>query len=105
MSLYESIMDGLQEAIALERGETTQAVRHRLSLHEVKPSFAPAEIRQIRLNANMTQGIFAAVIGVTPKAVEAWEGGRSKPDGAARRTIGLLQENPRFAEEVGILER
>lgn len=102
--LFEDMMSSLNEIIAYERGEETSVVTHKVTVQEVK-SFSPDEIKQIRLGADMTQSTFAACIGVTKKAVEAWEGGRSKPDGAARRTIGLLQSNPRFADEIGIIAR
>ena len=104
MYRFNEIMKGLKEAIAYENGETEGVVVHKISVEEVR-TFSPAEIRKIRMNANMSQQVFASCIGVTKKAVEAWEGGRSKPDGAARRTIGLLQNNPHFAEDVGILAR
>lgn len=104
MSRFEAIRQGLLEAIAYERGEPQEPVVHRMSVEEVR-TFTPQEIRQIRLNAQMTQSIFAACIGVSKKAVEAWEGGRSKPDGAARRTLGLMQKNPRYADEAGIIIR
>lgn len=105
MSRFEEIKRGLLEAIAYERGESVGAVQiHKMSISSV-PEFTPEEIRQIRINAEMTQATFAACIGVSKKAVEGWEGGRSHPDGAARRTIGLFQTNPRYADEVGIIER
>ena len=50
----------------------------------------------------MTQKTFAACMGVSTKSVEAWEGGRSRPDGAARRLIGLMKDHPGFAENMGI---
>ena len=102
--LFDDMMSSLNEIIAYENGERTDVVVHKVTMKEVK-AFSPAEIKQIRLNADMTQSTFAACIGVTKKAVEAWEGGRSKPDGAARRTLGLLQMNPRFADEAGIILR
>lgn len=104
MSRFNEIMKGLQEAIDYENGHMEGTVVHKISVEEVG-TFSPSEIRTIRMNANMSQQVFASCIGVTKKAVEAWEGGRSKPDGAARRTIGLLQKNPHFAEDVGILAR
>lgn len=103
MNRYNDIMQGLQEALAYEKCELKSITIHHMSINEVQ-TFTPSEIKQIRLAANMTQSVFAAVIGVTKKAVEAWEGGRSKPDGAARRTIGLLQQNPHFAEDNGIIK-
>lgn len=80
---YSRIFKGLTEAVAHARGELVEGVVvHSMEVVDVR-TFTPEEIKRIRLNADMTQGIFAACIGVTKKAVEAWEGGRSRPDGAA----------------------
>lgn len=100
MNRYEAILNEVTEL--LNSGQKLPA--YRMSIASVK-DFTPGEIKQIRLNAKMTQGLFAACIGVSKKSVEAWEGGRSKPDGAARRTLGLMQNNPRFADEAGIIVR
>ena len=102
MSRYDEIMKGLQEAIDFENGADTGAVVHKRTVIPIK-EFTPEEIKAIRLKLSMTQNMFASCIGVTKKAVEAWEGGRSRPDGAARRTLGLMQANPDFAFDVGIV--
>ena len=104
--LYEDIKKGLEEAIAFEQGDpdiVSKTVVHKMKVHPV-PDFSPKEIREIRLKSAMTQSVFAACIGVTKKAVESWEGGRSHPDGAARRTLSLMSRDPHFAEANGILE-
>jgi len=104
--LYEDIKKGLEEAIAFEQGDpdiVAGTVVHKMKVHPV-PDFSPKEIKEIRLKSAMTQSVFAACIGVTKKAVESWEGGRSHPDGAARRTLSLMSRNPHFAEANGILE-
>ena len=103
MSRYDEIMKGLQEALDYEKGKTNGTQVHRIEILDV-PNFQPEEIKEIRLNCRMTQSTFAACIGVTKKAVEAWEGGRSHPDGAARRLLGLMHANPNFAEINGILK-
>ena len=95
-------MKGLHEAIAYEIGADIGAVVHKRTVIPLK-EFTPEDIKTIRHNSNMTQNMFASCIGVTKKAVEGWEGGRSRPDGAARRTLGLMQANPDFAIDVGIL--
>lgn len=106
MSRYNEIMQGLQEALAFVSGDhSVNATVHKMSVAAVPDGFTPDEIKEIRINAKMTQSVFASCIGVTKKAVEAWEGGRSKPDGAARRTLGLFKQNPRYADEVGIIVR
>ena len=100
MRRYEAILNEIMEA--KEKGVPLPS--HKLTVKGVE-TFTPQEIKRIRVNANMTQWMFASVIGVTQKSVEAWEGGRSRPDGAARRMIGLLSANPRFADEAGIVTR
>lgn len=103
MGRYEEIKGGLLEAIAYERGELREGVRvHKMTVSEVR-EFTPAEVRQIRIDAGMTQGTFAVCIGVSKKSVEAWEGGRSRPDGAARRLLGLIKNDPRFPYKTGII--
>ena len=103
MSRYDEIMKGLQEALDYETGVSNGTQIHRLEIAEV-PNFKPDEVKAIRLKCGMTQSTFAACVGVTKKAVEAWEGGRSHPDGAARRLLGLMQKNPEFAKDNGILK-
>ena len=103
--LFEDIMSSLNDIIAYEQGKPVEGIRiHKMSVEEVQ-TFTPSEIRQIRVNAQMTQGIFARCLGVTQKAVEGWEGGRSHPNGAVRRILGLMKDNPRFADDVGIITR
>ena len=100
MRRYEAILNEIIEAN--ENG--TVFPSHKLTVKGVE-SFTPHEIKQIRVGANMPQWMFAKVIGVSQKSVEAWEGGRSRPDGAARRMIGLLQKDPQFADKVGLVSR
>lgn len=99
--MYESIMNGLQEALEFENGKRKDVRVDRVTILPLE-DFTASEIREIRINSNMTQQTFASCIGVTKKAVEAWEGGRCHPDGAARRTLGLMKANPNYAKDVGV---
>lgn len=102
MSKYDEIVAGFQQARDYESGKPVITAVHRRFVVEV-PEFTPEEIKSIRIRSNMTQSVFAACIGVTKKAVEGWEGGRSRPSSAARRTLGLMEKNSNFAVETGIL--
>lgn len=104
MAVYKDIMASLNELMDDAQGKPTGIVRHTVTIKTV-PEYLPSDIRQIRLDAKFTQAAFASVLGVSKKSVEAWEGGRSKPDGAARRIISLIAQNPLFAEENHILVR
>lgn len=61
--------------------------------------YTAAEIKQIRNEAKMTQILFANVLGVSKKTVEAWEAGRNKPDGPARRLLWMMQKDPSIFEQ------
>ncbi|MBQ9307922.1 MAG: transcriptional regulator [Clostridia bacterium] len=99
---YEDIMASLNELMDAAQGKETGIVRHTRTIKEVE-SFSPEQIKYVRTSAKMTQKTFAACIGVSQKSVEAWEGGRSKPDGAARRLIGLMRDHADFAQIMGIV--
>lgn len=100
--VYNDIMASLNELKDAAQGKETGIIRHTRTVKGVD-TFSPQQIKQVRINANMTQKMFAACIGMSVKSVEAWEGGRSKPDGAARRLIGLMHDHSDFAQNMGIV--
>jgi len=61
-------------------------------MFEPVPEYTPEEIRRIRIKSKLTQVRFAHYLGVTVKAVEAWECGRNKPNGSARRLMSLAEK-------------
>ncbi len=71
--IYKDIVSGLQEAIEFEKGER--------KLRTIKTALKPMkkyraeEVKEIRNSLDMSQALFAGVIGVSPKTVEAWEAG------------------------------
>ena len=54
------------------------------------PKFSGESIRRIREALSMTRPELAACLGVTSKAVEAWEYGKSQPSGPVCRLLSLL---------------
>ena len=87
-SLFDDLKTGLEEAIEFERGNGKVKTRTLMiaPLHE----FTGFEIRQARLNAGMTQKVFAQYMGVSQKTVESWECGRTHPTGPANRLLDIL---------------
>ena len=87
--------EALADAQRLASGDARGIIVDTLQIMDV-PDFTPEEIKALRHAAKMPQRLFAQCLGVTQKSVEAWEGGRSHPDGAARRLLGLLRNDPDF---------
>ena len=50
----------------------------------------------------MSQKVFAGYLGVSEKAVEAWEAGRNRPEGAACRLLAMTHDDPAFPLKSGI---
>ncbi|MDE6657442.1 MAG: helix-turn-helix domain-containing protein [Oscillospiraceae bacterium] len=103
MNVYDNIIQGLNEAIEYEKGN--------LQARTVKISIAPLpdinsnQIKDIRKSLDMTQAMFATVMGVSVKTVEAWESGVNTPSGVARRMLSLLQLDPQLPTKYNLISR
>ena len=89
-SLFEDLQEGLNQAIAYERGKGKAKVKT-LMIMPVK-KYTNEEIRAIRNKSGMTQTVFANYMGVSKKTVEAWETGRTHPTGPAYRLLDILEQ-------------
>lgn len=87
-TLFDDLKQGLQEAIAYEKGQSTAHIKA-YTIAPIK-EYSSAEIRDIRMKAGMTQSVFTAYMGVSKKTVEAWKGGRTHPSGPAFRLLKML---------------
>ena len=91
-SVYESIMAGLNEALADAQSEKPILERHKVIVEPVKVFYA-VEVRKIRNSTGMSQKIFASYMGVSDKTVEAWEAGTNHPSGAASRLLSMIEKD------------
>ena len=89
-SLFEDLKEGLNQAIAFEKGKGNAKVK-RLIITPVK-KYSNDQIRTIRNRAGMTQTTLAKYLGVSKKTVEAWENGRTHPTGPAYRLLEILEQ-------------
>lgn len=103
MNVYESIIQGLNEAVDYENGKI-KAKTVTLSVAPL-PDIDSSDVKNIRQSLDMTQMIFAAVMGVSVKTVEAWESGINTPSGTAKRMLSLLKSDPQIPEKYHLLSR
>jgi len=74
-----------------EAGEIKAGRRPPSRVHVVHP---PA-IKKVRSKLGVTQGQFAAMIGVSTRTLQNWEQGRRKPEGPAKALLRVAARNPR----------
>ena len=100
--LGQDLIEAMQELVDYSENKIDLRTT-KLNVAPVRGTISASEIRDTRKALGVTQGVFAAVIGVSKKTVESWETGRYMPDGAARRLISILQQDPGFPERYDIL--
>ena len=104
-SLFNELKSSLESAINLEQGRALPGVRvTTVSIAPVRKR-SPNQIKSLRTSLAMTQSLFADILGVTKKAVEAWEAGTKNPSGPALRMFEILEKESLVLERVGIFSR
>ncbi|OED44673.1 transcriptional regulator [Endozoicomonas sp. (ex Bugula neritina AB1)] len=84
--VFDDIMQGLDEAVAFSKGETSSAVVHEIT---------PMDVKSIRNQLAMTQEEFAQAVGVKLPTLRHWERGDRTPNGPARVLLNLLSREPK----------
>ena len=82
---FDSIKQGLQEAIEHARGKETGVRVHRLRSVDVKA---------LRIKVGMTQEQFAARFGFSTATLRHWERGDRTPRGPALVLLNVIERNP-----------
>lgn len=90
---YDSLMDGLNEALAFSRGEKTGAIVHRIEVPVV-------DVAAIRASTGLSQGAFARSIGVAKGTLLNWEHGRRRPTGPAQVLLAMIARKPSLVSEL-----
>ncbi|MEM6381558.1 MAG: helix-turn-helix domain-containing protein [Pseudomonadota bacterium] len=89
------IIDGLQEALDVSRGDATARMR-------VVRVPENVDVKAIRQGLGMSQQGFAFAFGFSLATVRNWEQGRRVPEKPARMLLKIIEEYPQALE---VLER
>lgn len=99
MTVGEGLITALEQAVAYEKGENKKGVISRKISIAPLPHYGAQNIKNIRNRLNLSQSMFARVMGVSKKTVEAWESGRNEPQGPAQRMLMFLDRDNGFLEK------
>jgi len=83
--IFESIKQGLTEAVAYSEGKCPQAVIHQ---------FSSVDVKNIRSNMGMTQTEFASAFGISVSTLRHWERGDRVPHGPALVLLNVVKKEP-----------
>ena len=93
MSAYESIKQGLSEALAFAEGREVGAHVHHVEVPAV-------DVAAIRARTGLSQSAFAKSIGVAKGPLLNWEHGRRPPTGPAPVLLAMIAKRPSLVSEL-----
>lgn len=96
-NLFEELKQGLIEIKEHEQGKIT------LRTHKIERSHADMstkEIRAVREQFNMSRAVFATYLRISPRTLEKWEQGLSKPNEQAITLLKLTAKYPDTLERL-----
>ncbi|ANA15164.1 MULTISPECIES: DNA-binding transcriptional regulator [Acetobacter] len=93
MSTYDSILQGLNEALAYSEAQVQNSVTHKVRVLSVN-------VAAIRTRTGLSQAQFAKSIGVAKGTLLNWEHGRRQPTGPAQVLLAMLDKRPSLVSEL-----
>jgi putative transcriptional regulator len=99
--MFELLKEGLEDAIAYERGQANKARVKQVRVDTVEIPQHPKEyladdIKSLRNKLNYSQGFFAVCLNVSLNTVQAWEQGVRRPSHSALRLLEIIDKGPKF---------
>ncbi len=82
---FESIKQGMTEAVQYSEGKCSKAVVHK---------FSPLDVKKIRLSLDMSQTEFASSFGISVSTLRHWERGDREPQGPALVLLNVVAKEP-----------
>ena len=82
---FDSIKQGLEEALDFSKGKSTKAIVH---------EFKPLDVKNIRAKIGMTQNEFASAFGISVSTLRHWERGDRTPHGPALVLLNVVAKEP-----------
>lgn len=91
-ALFNELLEAAHEAVAHRRGEKTDL--RTTVLPEPPRPMSRAAVKRLRERLHVSQPVFAHFLSVSPKLVQAWEGGTRTPEGPALVLLRLAERRP-----------
>ncbi|MGB5456050.1 MAG: NadS family protein, partial [Gammaproteobacteria bacterium] len=83
---FDSIKQGLDEALEFSKGKKGKAVIH---------EFTPVDVKNIRAKIGMSQNEFASAFGISVSTLRHWERGDRTPHGPALVLLKAIAKEPK----------
>ncbi len=91
---FADLKEAMEGALAFERGERGDLKVSRIRAPRPPKAMSPRDIARIRERLNCSQAVFAMMLNISPKTVQAWEQGSREPGEAALKLLTIAKKHP-----------
>lgn len=91
---FAELMKSGEQALAYERGARRGYRVTRIALPRPPQAMSRTQIARIRKQLHCSQSVFARVLNVSAKTVQAWEQGARVPSDAALKLLTIAKKHP-----------
>ena len=100
-NLFQELKQGVEEIKQHGKGKIT--LREYKIEGQFTPTVTPKMIREVRDKLNLSRAVFAHQLCVSPRTLEKWEQGISKPNVQAAALILLVKKYPDTIDRLNAL--
>ena len=97
---FAALKEAMEGAVSFERGERHDLKVTRIQAPRRPKAMSPRDIARIRERLNCSQAIFAMMLNISTKTVQAWEQGSREPGDAALKLLTIAKKHPEVLFEV-----
>jgi putative transcriptional regulator len=102
--VFAQIEGGLKEALEHARGKRADLRTSQIELPAPPRPMRSRQIASLRKQIHCSQRMFAQVLNVSPRTVQAWEQGQREPSEAALRLLDVIRNKETFVAWFNKLE-
>ena len=91
---FADLKDAMEDALAFERSMGRDLKVTRIRAPRPPKAMSAKDIALIRRKLNCSQAVFAMMLNISPKTVQAWEQGSREPGDAALKLLTIAKKHP-----------
>lgn len=91
---FAELRGAFEDALAYERCDDRGLNVTRKAVPRPPKPMSSSEITRVRQRLNCSQAVFAMLLNISPRTVQAWEQGARTPSDAALKLLNIAKKHP-----------
>ena len=92
---FDQLIEGVSEVISHLEGKQTLR-KSVIVVPEQPPAYTAVEVRKLREDLKLSQGLFEKVLNVSVNTVRKWEQDERHPSGPSARLLQIAEKHPEY---------